>query len=174
MGEMNEYLTGEVVVDYGDGLIDRREALRRLGLLGVAAGTAATLLAACDAQGGPGPGSASGSSTAGPAASGPTSAAPAPTSGPAGQAVTFPGREGRTLRGSWAAATTPRGAVLIIHENRGLTDHFKALPRRLAGAGYSALAVDLLSAEGGTDRYADSAEATAALNAAPRDGSSRT
>ena len=50
MTDMSEYLTGEVVVDYADGLVDRREALRRLGLLGVAAGVAVTMLAACDAS----------------------------------------------------------------------------------------------------------------------------
>ena len=54
MTDMSEYLTGEVVVDYADGLVDRREALRRLGLLGVAAGVAVTMLAACDASD-PGP-----------------------------------------------------------------------------------------------------------------------
>jgi carboxymethylenebutenolidase len=154
--DVNAYLTGEVVVDYGDGLIDRREALRRLALLGVAAGVAGPMLAACDAQGTPSPAPASPSAA-------PSAAAPASP----GEPVTFPGQEGRTLRGSWAAAGSPKGAVLIIHENRGLTDHFKALPRRLAADGYSALAVDLLSAEGGTDTFGDSAQATAALNAAP-------
>jgi carboxymethylenebutenolidase len=78
-------------------------------------------------------------------------------------AVTFPGPEGRTLQGSWAAAPKARGAVLVIHENKGLTDHFKRFPGRLAGAGYSALAVDLLSAEGGTASLGDPANATAAL-----------
>src|SRR5207244_2816417 len=61
------------------------------------------------------------------------------------------------------------GDVLIVHENKGLTDHFKALPRRLAGDGYHALCVDLLSEEGGTASFSDPAKATAALTAAPRD-----
>ena len=38
MTGFNNYLTGEVVEDYSDGIISRREALRRLGLLGVGAG----------------------------------------------------------------------------------------------------------------------------------------
>ncbi|MFC7763230.1 hypothetical protein ACFQY4_38105 [Catellatospora bangladeshensis] len=50
MSEFSEYLSSEVVVDYADGLISRREALHRLALLGVGAAVAAPLLAACDAQ----------------------------------------------------------------------------------------------------------------------------
>jgi carboxymethylenebutenolidase len=41
-------------------------------------------------------------------------------------------------------------AILVSHENRGLTDHIKDVTRRLAKAGYVALAVDLLSRQGGT------------------------
>jgi carboxymethylenebutenolidase len=40
--------------------------------------------------------------------------------------------------------------VLVCHENRGLTEHIKDVTRRLAKAGYVALAVDLLSRNGGT------------------------
>ena len=47
-------------------------------------------------------------------------------------------------------APKPKGAVLVIHENRGLTDHIRTIPPRFAADGYSALAVDLLSEEGGT------------------------
>jgi carboxymethylenebutenolidase len=81
--------------------------------------------------------------------------------------VTFAGAEGRTLQGAWAAASTPRGTVLVIHENRGLTDHIRSVAGRFAASGYSALAIDLLSAEGGTAKFTDPAQATAALNAAP-------
>jgi carboxymethylenebutenolidase len=41
--------------------------------------------------------------------------------------------------------------VLVCHENRGLTAHIQDVTRRLAKAGYVALAVDLLSRQGGTD-----------------------
>lgn len=41
-------------------------------------------------------------------------------------------------------------AVLICHENRGLTAHICDVARRYAQAGYVALAIDLLSREGGT------------------------
>ena len=37
MTDINTYLTEEVVVDYADGLVSRREALRRLSLLGMGA-----------------------------------------------------------------------------------------------------------------------------------------
>jgi carboxymethylenebutenolidase len=41
VGQFSAYLTGEVVEDYSDGVIGRREAMRRLGLLGVAVAAAA-------------------------------------------------------------------------------------------------------------------------------------
>jgi carboxymethylenebutenolidase len=50
--------------------------------------------------------------------------------------------------------------VLVVHENRGLTDHIRAVAGRLAGDGYAALAPDLLSRVGGTAAVPD---ATAAL-----------
>lgn len=40
--------------------------------------------------------------------------------------------------------------VLICHENRGLTPHIQDVARRFANEGYAALALDLLSREGGT------------------------
>ncbi|GAB2958666.1 dienelactone hydrolase family protein [Hymenobacter coalescens] len=43
-----------------------------------------------------------------------------------------------------------RGAVVVIHENRGLTPHIKDVTRRVAKAGYLALGVDALSPFGGT------------------------
>jgi carboxymethylenebutenolidase len=65
------------------------------------------------------------------------------------------------LSGGFAAPDgTPRGAVLVVHENRGLTDHIRAVAGRLAGDGYAALAPDLLSRVGGTAGVPD---ATAAL-----------
>ena len=80
--------------------------------------------------------------------------------------VTFAGPAGE-LKGSWSAAPTPKGAVLIVHENKGLTPHFVSLPGRLAASGYSALAVDLLSRKGGTGAFPDPAQATAALTGTP-------
>ncbi len=59
----------------------------------------------------------------------------------------------QSVQTDWA--TTRRPAVVVIHENRGLTDYVKDVTRRLAKAGYVAIAVDLLSRQGGTDRFPD-------------------
>jgi len=40
--------------------------------------------------------------------------------------------------------------ILVCHENRGLTPHIQDVTRRFAKAGYVALAVDLLSRQGGS------------------------
>ena len=58
----------------------------------------------------------------------------------------------------------PFPAILVAHENRGLTDHIKDVTRRLAKAGYVALAVDLLSGQGGTEAVTDPAQIPAALS----------
>jgi len=104
-------------------------------------------------------------------ASDPSAAAPIPGASPDAalptEAITFSGPRG-VLQGAWASAAAPRGAVLVIHENRGLNDHIRSVAGRFAAAGYSALALDLLSEEGGTAALGDVANATAALgNAAP-------
>jgi carboxymethylenebutenolidase len=157
---MRDYLVGEVAEDYTDGLLSRREALRRLVLLGLGAGAAGSLLAAC---GEPAP----------PPAPPPAPAAPPgppPGGGPGvarGTEIRFAGPAGELI-GSWAAPAGPaKGAVLVIHENRGLTPHFQDLVGRFAGVGYGALCVDLLSAQGGTAGLADPAQAPTALAAAP-------
>lgn len=48
----------------------------------------------------------------------------------------------------------------MVHENRGLTDHIRAVTGRLAGDGFAVLAPDLLSRVGGT---AAAGDPTAAL-----------
>jgi carboxymethylenebutenolidase len=78
--------------------------------------------------------------------------------------ITWPGQQGE-LQGAWAQAANSKGAVLVIHENKGLDDWVRSVAGRLAGAGYSALAIDLLSEKGGTATFADPAQATAALGA---------
>jgi carboxymethylenebutenolidase len=62
----------------------------------------------------------------------------------------------------------PFPAVVVIHENRGLLEHFKDVTRRLAKLGHVGLAVDLASGEGGTERHAgDLAQVTAILGRTP-------
>ena len=49
---LRNYLVGEVAEDFVDGLLSRREALRRLTLLGLSVSSATALLAACGDGGG--------------------------------------------------------------------------------------------------------------------------
>ena len=161
---LRTYLATEIALDHADGLLTRRDALHKLGLLGLTTAAASTLLASCSSAAPP---AAAPSAAPAPPAS---SAAATPTDAPdydvaaaraRTQDVTFPGGTG-TMSGAYAAADNPRGAVLVVHENRGLTDHIRAVAGRLAGDGYSALAPDLLSRAGGTAGVPD---ATAALGA---------
>ncbi len=55
-------------------------------------------------------------------------------------------------------------AVLVIHENQGLTEYIKDVTRRVAKAGYVGIAVDLLSRQGGTSQFPDPTNAVAAYN----------
>jgi carboxymethylenebutenolidase len=52
---------------------------------------------------------------------------------------------------------TNLGGVIVIHENRGLTEHIKDVTRRVAKAGYLAMAPDALSGSGGTPANEDEA-----------------
>ena len=67
------------------------------------------------------------------------------------ETVTWPG-DGATVSGYLVRpkGEQKRGAVVVIHENRGLTPHIKDVTRRVARAGYLALGVDALSVLGGT------------------------
>jgi carboxymethylenebutenolidase len=194
---LREYLISEVGQDRADGLFTRREALRRLGLLGLGATAAAAVLASCgddddDASGADATSAtttaAASATTAATAAPATTAAAAAPTTdgaapstapasstasptaspsaasaAPAGD-VTFDGPAG-LLHAHVAPAAAPKGAVLVIHENRGLTDHFRDLSRRFAAEGYTALALDLASRAGGSAAIGDEGQVGGALGA---------
>lgn len=54
-------------------------------------------------------------------------------------------------------------AVVVIHENKGLVPYITDVARRLAAAGFVAVAPDLLSRLGGTDSFATQDEVVAAL-----------
>jgi carboxymethylenebutenolidase len=167
MTSLQRYIAEEIATDHIDGLLSRREAMRRLALLGVSAAAATSLIAACGKEKG------AQQSEPSPHPETPTTAAAKPAGPPPGMAeavpttpITWAGPNGE-LQGAWAPATDPRGAVLVIHENKGLNDWVRSVAGRLAGAGYSALAIDLLSEEGGTATFSDPAEATAALGKTP-------
>src|SRR4029077_5217386 len=72
--------------------------------------------------------------------------------------VTYPGKSAE-VAGYLArpAALGHAGGVIVIHENRGLNAHIEDVARRLALAGYLALAPDLLSTVGGTPSDEDKA-----------------
>jgi carboxymethylenebutenolidase len=168
---LQRYIAEEIATDHVDGLLSRRETMRRLALLGVSAASATALIAACSNERAAAPTSTSTSGSTSATTAATTSAAaagPAPGMAPGmGDAlstteITWAGPRGE-LKGSWAEAAAPKGAVLVIHENKGLNDWVRTVAGRLAGIGYSALAIDLLSEEGGTATFTDPAEATAAL-----------
>jgi carboxymethylenebutenolidase len=50
-----------------------------------------------------------------------------------------------------------KATVLVIHENRGLNDHIRDVARRVALAGFRAVAPDMLSPSGGTPANEDTA-----------------
>jgi carboxymethylenebutenolidase len=159
---LQRYIAEEIATDHVDGLLSRREALRRLALLGVGTAAATALFAAC-------------SQNREPRAQTPvTSSEPATESAPppgsqnalATTPITWAGPRGE-LQAAWVEAPNAKGGVLVIHENKGLNDYIRSVAGRFAGIGYSALAIDLLSGQGGTGSFSDPAEATAALGKLP-------
>ncbi len=76
------------------------------------------------------------------------------------ESVAFNAKHG-TLKAYLArpAKAGKRGSVLVIHENRGLNPHIQDVARRVALAGYNAMALDFLSPLGGTPENEDEARA---------------
>jgi carboxymethylenebutenolidase len=71
---------------------------------------------------------------------------PASSTPVAGETVTYGSLEGKPLEGYLARPTEsqqPLPALIVIHEWWGLNDNIKAMTRKLAAEGYTALAVDL-------------------------------
>ena len=69
--------------------------------------------------------------------------------------VKFAAPDGAAISGylSRPKGETRRPAVVVIHEWNGINDHVRDVARRLATAGYVALAPDLLSRQGGTSSF---------------------
>ena len=122
MTELQRYLADEIAEEHADGLVSRREALRRLGLLGLGGAAAASLLAGFLAD----EARARMRGASGSGATGPSAGDIAVAARPTREIVRGPG--GRKLMGAWAAAARPRGGVLVIHENRGLNDSIRRSP----------------------------------------------
>ena len=164
LGKFEKYLIEEFFDDYRAGAMSQRTFTRRVAFItgSMAAASAAMLLVGCtpeevprstDPMPTPSP-SGTGAVTA---SAGPVPGAKSPLSVPEGapglvtETVRFPA-DGTDISAYLARpeAGTPGPAVLICHENRGLTPHIQDVARRFAKAGYAALALDLLSREGGT------------------------
>ena len=160
MTELQRYLAEEVAEDHADGIITRREAMRRLGLLGVAGAAATALLAAFGAARGPGRPRGHGRRI--------RAADAFRRVGARRHRGDHVRRAERHADGRLGAGRASRaGGVLVIHENRGLNDHIRKVAGRFAAGGYRALALDLLSEEGGTGSFPDEAAVAAALGQIP-------
>ncbi len=174
LNDMQRYLVEEEAEKWQKGRITRREFIRRVTLIAGGAAAASGVLAAfgCSPSSPEAEPTASGQTPA--TASTPTSQAQAdhdpyhvPEDDPDVHAemVQFPSTDGSaTLKAYLAASALPMAGpanpagVLVIHENRGLTDYIKDVCRRLAKARYTALGVDLISRQGGTDAHPDEGE----------------
>src|SRR5205085_978832 len=161
LNDLQQYLVEEMVEEYQAGRITRRELLRRATLISGSAAIAGTLM-----------------STLG---SAPVAAAPAAR--PAGQSgvtvnpndpdieagmTDYPG-DGATLRGYLARPRSGQQAagILVMHSNAGLSAHHQDVARRFAKEGYVALAVDVLSRQGGTASFPDQAAVMGAQGQLP-------
>ena len=165
LGKFEKYLIEEFFDDFRAGAMSQLTFTRRVAFItgSMAAASAAMLLVGCTPQEVPRstdpmptPSPSSGTAT-GIGSGGAVPGAKSPLSVPEGAAgittttVKFPSG-GTEISGYLArpAAGKPGPAVLICHENRGLTPHIEDVARRFAKEGYAALAIDLLSREGGT------------------------
>lgn len=177
MNDFQRYLAEEFAEDYEEGRISRREALKLIVSVTGSVILANSILAACTpmveeapaatltsqptrAAVTQSPSATPGTQSTATAQADTASPTPAPTAGvtvtpddPAIEAgpVEVPA-EGASLM-AYQARPPAGGAkpvVLVCHENRGLTEHIMDVTRRLAKAGYAALAMDLLSRQGGT------------------------
>src|SRR5215203_1539927 len=96
-----------------------------------------------------------------------------PEDDPAVQAgrVTFPGPAGMIF-GYLAQPRSgdPAPGIILVHENMGLVEPNMDIARRYAKEGFAALAVDLVSRAGGTERLqSDRAQIPAALGRSPEE-----
>ena len=83
--------------------------------------------------------------------------------------ITYPGADGemKAYLAQPSDAAGKLGAVIVIHENRGLNAHIRDVARRIALEGFVALAPDYLSPLGGTPADEDKArEMFSSLDAA--------
>jgi carboxymethylenebutenolidase len=175
MTDFERYVLTEHVEDFNDGVISRRELLRRVTLI---TGSLAATVAVLDAMG---CGSTPSGTPAAPVSRASSTPQPyaTPPASPTTDGITVQpedprirvetlavsGADGASLM-SYAARPakgTPAGGILVMHENRGLVTHIQDVVRRVATAGFTGLSIDLLSRDGGAVKLSDQATYAAAL-----------
>jgi carboxymethylenebutenolidase len=178
MTDYERYVLNEHIEDFNDGIIGRRELLRRVTLI---TGSLAATMTVLDVMG-------CGSTPSGTAATPVTRttstpypfATPPPSGDDSGitvqsndprirvETIAVKGSDGADLI-SYAArpAGKVEGGILVVHENRGLVQHIRDVVRRVATAGFTGLSIDLLSRDGGADKLTDQAAYAAALAKRP-------
>jgi carboxymethylenebutenolidase len=172
MTDLQRYIVEEWAEDYNAGRLPRREFLRRIAIMAGGAalavpmleqlGAAATPVELMDAL------------AMGPQLVAQASGITVPPDDPALEVamITYP-RTGASDQNIGYLARPrsggPHPGVVVVHENRGLLEHFKDVARRFAKQGYIALAVDLAAPSGGTARYPDSAQVSSVLGQTPPD-----
>ena len=107
---LKEYIVDELALDCAEGLVSRREAVRRLGLMGLSGAAAATLLAACGDDDDAAPPTAGSSDTGAttPASTSPPASTVATTAAATSEEIRFGGPSGELL-GVVAEAGEPVG-----------------------------------------------------------------
>jgi carboxymethylenebutenolidase len=169
MNTFQRYLVDEFAEDYQERRLTRRDAMKLIASVTGSLIVAESILAAC-AQAPVAESTAISLVTPEPVSTQPqarqaTDASPTEPSSitvspddPAihAEPVEFPG-EGATLLGYLSRPNRDGSApvILVCHENRGLNPHIEDVTRRLAKAGYVALAVDLLSRQDGSSQVGE-------------------
>jgi len=179
MTDLERYVIQEYAGDFKDGIMSRRELLRRVTLItGSAAATMTALaLVGCDltqrqpAAPAPSESVALTAAYATPPPKATTDGITVKADDPRIKAerVEVKGPDGATLIG-YVARPAGQGrapGILVAHENRGLVEHIKDVIRRLGTAGFSALGIELLSRQGGAERLTDPGAYAAELTKRP-------
>ena len=169
----------EFIEDYQEGEINRREALQRIAGITGSIAIASSILAAC--------GASDEQETSEETAAESAATQPSPTTEMAASEELPPGvtvspddpsiavsaveitAGDATLLGYLArpAGDGPFPGVLVCHENRGLNEHIRDVARRFGRDGYVALALDMLSRQGGTDAAGGASSAPGLLSNIP-------
>ncbi len=157
------YLATEFYEDYRAGRLDRRSFIRRIVFIAGSMAAAAALLSALGCTAAEIPSTSEPMPTPEPPEEPavptviPVPGAQSPLSVPEGDPAVVTADVTFTSQGDEITAYLARPAkeglyraVLVCHENRGMNDHTKDVARRFTKEGYVALAIDLLSREGGT------------------------